>query len=153
MSATATEEESAWDEHVDPQSGKTYFVNVKTGESSWTGPNAKKGGGKFFLVALLVAACAAAACALPPDHAIREAVPFAWPYVDPASLSELRLVDVVPAGEKVMEILESVNPISTSSLPDATDVAGGGGVIVAERRPFVFRPRRASTERHRPVHV
>jgi len=38
MEQTGASAGSDWKEHVDPSSGKTYYYNERTGESSWTNP-------------------------------------------------------------------------------------------------------------------
>ena len=109
-----------WNAHVDPASGNTYYVNERTGVSSWTLP--KKGttkasnGASPLKIALGVVIIAVLACFLPADSALRGAVPFsfpalsrgrvrsdddAWRHSSPrrslAALRSLRLVDVVAA--------------------------------------------------------
>ena len=109
--------------HVDPASGNTYYVNERTGVSSWTLPKkgtsangAASGGASPLKIALGVVIIAVLACFLPADSALRGAVPFsfpalsrgrvrcdddAWRHSSPrrslAALRSLRLVDVVAA--------------------------------------------------------
>ena len=112
-----------WNAHVDPASGNTYYVNERTGVSSWTLPKkgtsangAASGGASPLKIALGVVIIAVLACFLPADSALRGAVPFsfpalsrgrvrcdddAWRHSSPrrslAALRSLRLVDVVAA--------------------------------------------------------
>ena len=137
-----------WNAHVDPASGNTYYVNERTGVSSWTLP--KKGttkasnGASPLKIALGVVIIAVLACFLPADSALRGAVPFsfpalsrgrvrshddAWRHPSPrrslAALRSLRLVDVVaalPGAPSAERLLEAV---STRHLPDAATAAGG----------------------------
>ena len=75
-----------WNAHVDPASGNTYYVNERTGVSSWTLP--KKGtsangavsnGASPLKLALGVLIIAVLACFLPADSALRAKVPFSFP--------------------------------------------------------------------------
>ena len=111
-----------WNAHVDPASGNTYYVNERTGVSSWTLPKkgttngAASNGASPLKIALGVVILAVLACFLPADSALRGAVPFsfpalsrgrvrsdddAWRHSSPrrslAALRSLRLVDVVAA--------------------------------------------------------
>ena len=75
-----------WNAHVDPASGNTYYVNERTGVSSWTLPKkgtsangaASRGAGPLKL-ALGVVVLAVLACFLPADSALRAKVPFSFP--------------------------------------------------------------------------
>ena len=112
-----------WNAHVDPASGNTYYVNERTGVSSWTLPKkgtsangAASGGASPLKIALGVVIIAVLACFLPADSALRGAVPFSFPMLSRgrvrsdddawrhsyprrslAALRSLRLVDVVAA--------------------------------------------------------
>ena len=111
-----------WNAHVDPASGNTYYVNERTGVSSWTLPKkgtaangAASGGASPLKLALGVVVVAVLACFLPADSALRGAVPFSFPALygaasgvmtthgdssprrSLAALRSLRLVDVVAA--------------------------------------------------------
>ena len=112
-----------WNAHVDPASGNTYYVNERTGVSSWTLPKkgtsangAASGGASPLKLALGVVVLAVLACFLPADSALRGAVPFSFPALSRgrvrshddetmlytprrslAALRSLRLVDVVAA--------------------------------------------------------
>ena len=75
-----------WNAHVDPASGNTYYVNERTGVSSWTLP--KKGtsangaasrGASPLKIVFGVAILAVLACFLPADSALRAKVPFSFP--------------------------------------------------------------------------
>ena len=75
-----------WNAHVDPASGNTYYVNERTGVSSWTLPKkgtsangAAAGGASPLKLALGVAILAVLACFLPADSALRAKVPFSFP--------------------------------------------------------------------------
>ena len=75
-----------WNAHVDPASGNTYYVNERTGVSSWTLPKkgtsangAASGGASPLKLALGVVIIAVLACFLPADSALRGAVPFSFP--------------------------------------------------------------------------
>ena len=75
-----------WNAHVDPASGNTYYVNERTGVSSWTLPKkgtsangAASGGASPLKLALGVVVIAVLACFLPADSALRGAVPFSFP--------------------------------------------------------------------------
>ena len=75
-----------WNAHVDPASGNTYYVNERTGVSSWTLPKkgtsangAASGGASPLKLALGVVVVAVLACFLPADSALRGAVPFSFP--------------------------------------------------------------------------
>ena len=75
-----------WNAHVDPASGNTYYVNERTGVSSWTLPKkgtsangAASGGASPLKIALGVVIIAVLACFLPADSALRGAVPFSFP--------------------------------------------------------------------------
>ena len=140
-----------WNAHVDPASGNTYYVNERTGVSSWTLPKkgtsangSASGGASPLKIALGVVILAVLACFLPADSALRGAVPFsfptlsrgrvrsdddAWRHSSPrrslAALRSLRLVDVVaalPGAPSAERLLEAV---STRHLPDAATAAGG----------------------------
>ena len=113
-----------WNAHVDPASGNTYYVNERTGVSSWTLPKkgttngAASNGASPLKIALGVVIIAVLACFLPADSALRGAVPFSFPALSRgrvrspdaaatrlrplprrslAALRSLRLVDVVAA--------------------------------------------------------
>ena len=139
-----------WNAHVDPASGNTYYVNERTGVSSWTLPKkgttngAASNGASPLKIALGVVIIAVLACFLPADSALRGAVPFSFPtlygaasfFITPsrractprrslAALRSLRLVDVVaalPGAPSAERLLEAV---STRHLPDAATAAGG----------------------------
>ena len=74
-----------WNAHVDPASGNTYYVNERTGVSSWTLPKkgttngAASNGASPLKIALGVVIIAVLACFLPADSALRGAVPFSFP--------------------------------------------------------------------------
>ena len=74
-----------WNAHVDPASGNTYYVNERTGVSSWTLPKkgttngAASNGASPLKIALGVVILAVLACFLPADSALRGAVPFSFP--------------------------------------------------------------------------
>ena len=75
-----------WNAHVDPASGNTYYVNERTGVSSWTLPKkgtsangAASSGASPLKLALGVVVIAVLACFLPADSALRGAVPFSFP--------------------------------------------------------------------------
>ena len=75
-----------WNAHVDPASGNTYYVNERTGVSSWTLPKkgtsangAASGGASPLKLALGVVVLAVLACFLPADSALRAKVPFSFP--------------------------------------------------------------------------
>ena len=75
-----------WNAHVDPASGNTYYVNERTGVSSWTLPKkgssangAASGGASPLKIALGVVILAVLACFLPADSALRGAIPFSFP--------------------------------------------------------------------------
>ena len=75
-----------WNAHVDPASGNTYYVNERTGVSSWTLPKkgtsangAAAGGASPLKIVFGVAILAVLACFLPADSALRGAVPFSFP--------------------------------------------------------------------------
>ena len=75
-----------WNAHVDPASGNTYYVNERTGVSSWTLPRkgtsangAAAGGASPLKLALGVVVLAVLACFLPADSALRAKVPFSFP--------------------------------------------------------------------------
>ena len=75
-----------WNAHVDPASGNTYYVNERTGVSSWTlpkkgstGNGAAAGGASPLKIVFGVAILAVLACFLPADSALRAKVPFSFP--------------------------------------------------------------------------
>ena len=88
-----------WNAHVDPASGNTYYVNERTGVSSWTLPKkgttngAASNGASPLKIALGVVILAVLACFLPADSALRGAIPFSFPVLSPGGVRSDHAVD------------------------------------------------------------